>query len=113
MSVIKRMRRQKAIWWARLTPNKFGKYSFADPVEISCRWDDGGEEVRDATGQNFIPRATVYVDRVIAVGDRLKKGELESDTPDDPLEAGEAYEVKRFATNPNFRNTENLYTVIL
>lgn len=113
MSVIKKMRRQRAVYWRRLTADRFGKFSYAPPVEIKCRWDDGGEENRDATMQLFNPVATVYVDREMLIGDMLKKGEMESDTPDDPRQTTGAHEIKKFMQTPNFRATETLFTAIL
>lgn len=113
MSIITRMRKQKAVYWKRLTADQYGRYTFATPVEIDCRWDDLGEESRDAEGQVIMSNATVYPDRVMYEGDKLKKGALESDTPDDPSELTDAHEIQRFAETPNLKNTETLYTAFL
>jgi len=114
MSIIKKMRKQKAVWWARLeTPDQYGAYSFAAPVEIDCRWDDSGTEFRNGVGQTEMSSATVYPDRVLHKGDKLKKGELESDTPDSPLDLLLAFEIQRFDETPNLKNTETLYTAYL
>ena len=114
MSVIRKMRKQKAVWWARLTPpDQFGRYSFAAPVEIDCRWDDSGTEFRNGEGQTEMSAATVYPDREMTIGDKLKKGEMESDTPDDPRSLRTAFEIKRFDQTPNFKATETLYTAYL
>jgi len=110
MSIIRRMRKQKAVWWARnAIPDKFGMFSFASPVEIDCRWDDNVSEIRDKLGQTIMSQATVYPDRILQEGDKLKKDEMESDTPDDPTELTNAFEVQRFEQIPNLRNTETLY----
>lgn len=113
MSIIRRMRKQKAIYWRRLTPDKYGTFSYASPVEVSCRWDDCTEEFRNAQGQLEASSAVVYPDRQMYIGDILKKSEIESDTPDDPREDTEIFEIKRFDVTPNLRNTENLYTAYL
>lgn len=113
MSIIKRMRRQKAVWWQRLSPDEYGEFSYAVPVEVSCRWDDTAQEFLDPKGETQTSRSVVYVDRLMTVGDRLKRGELESDTADDPSEEAEAFEIRRFDQNPNLRNTETLLTAFL
>jgi len=114
MSVITKMRKQNAVWWQRsATPDRFGKFSFAAPVEVDCRWDDTIEEFVDAKGETRAGRATVYVDRIMAPGDRLQRGAIDSDTPDDPLTVTTAYEIRRFDQNPNFKATETLLTAFL
>lgn len=107
------MRRQKAVWWKRLTPDEFGVFTFDDPVEIDCRWDDCVKSFDTMKGETLMSTAVVYVDREMSVGDRLKKGEFDSNTPDDPLADDTAYEIQRFDINPNFRNTENLLTAYI
>jgi hypothetical protein len=108
------MRRQTAVWWARSSSiNRFGKYTYEEPVEIKCRWDGSGREYRDDKGQTVFSDATVYVDRIVAIGDMLMEGDLESDTASDPTTEETAYEVKRFDKNPNIKATETLYTAYL
>ena len=113
MSIIRKMRKQKATWWKRTTVDRFGKFSYDPPVEIDCRWDDGGEEFRDAQEQIRVPVATIYVDRELTIGDKLRKGDMESDEPLDPSNVVGAHEVQKFMNNPNLRATEFLLTVIL
>lgn len=113
MSIIKRMRKQKAVWWERLDPDRYGSYSFAEPVEISCRWDDSGSEYRTVKGQVEISQATVYPDRVLRQGDKLRKGPIETDEPLDPKTVANSFEVQRFEETPNLKNTETLYTAHL
>lgn len=108
MSIITRMRKQKAVWWKRLTANEFGTFAYDPPVEIDCRWDDETVEYRDTKEQLHVSEATVYVDRVIAIGDILSRGELESATPDDPTEVEKSYEVGLYQEIPNLKATETL-----
>lgn len=114
MSIIRDMRKQKAVYWKQGTElDKFGRVSWEEPVEIDCRWDDGSENMRGPQGETFQFSSTVYVDREMAVGDFLKCGPLESDTVSDPREDKDAASIQRFAKNPNFQNTETLYTAFL
>lgn len=114
MSIITRMRKQKAVWWARSAePDHYGKFSFATPIEIACRWDECGSEYRDTKGQLAISDSTVYVDRVLKVGDKLKLGEQESDTPDDPTELEGVSEVQKFERIRKLRKEEYLNTAYM
>lgn len=115
MSIIKKMRKQKAMWWKRSTEaNQYGQFTFEPAVEISCRWDGAGKEYRERDGQMVVSESVAYVDRPeITFGDRLKLGPMESDVALDPMEDHEAFEVRRTEQTPNLRATETLYTVYL
>lgn len=114
MSLIKRMRRQKAVWWKRSsTTDEYGRYTFDEPVEIDCRWEDRAEEFVNKGGERLVSAAVVYVDRVMEAGDKLKLGALESDTSSNPVEETEAFEIQTFSKIPNLRNTETLLTAYL
>src|SRR2546430_1853690 len=102
MSIITKMRKKKAVLWRRLTPDKYGKFTFDLPVEIACRWEDVAQEFMDHVGEKSLSQSVVYVDRVIKIGDRLMKGELTSSVPDDPL-LTESFEVKQFNQLPNLK----------
>ncbi len=112
MSVIKRMRRQRAVLWRLGGVNHYGAPFFYPPTEIKCRWEDGSEEFRDAQGVAFTYQCTVYVDQHVNIGDMLRFGEMESDINSDPIAAG-AKAVQRSTTLPNFRCSENLYMAYL
>lgn len=114
MSIITTMRRQTAVWWQRSTsPDGFGRYTYAAPIQIDCRWEDIVVEFLDPQGNKTQSRSVVYVDRVIAAGDMLMEGDWESNTADDPTEEELAFEVRRFDKLPNLKNTETLYTAYL
>lgn len=113
MSLITKMRKQKAIYWARSTMDQYGRFAFASPVEIDCRWDDEAAQFLTPKGEEQVSRSMVYVDRDMIPGDRLQLGELASNTPDDPLESHSSFEIRQFAKNPNLKATEFLRTAIL
>lgn len=113
MSIITRMRRQKAVYWERGEVNQYGQFSFQVPVEIDCRWEDGTGEAPTPQTQGEVYSSRVYVDRIMNLGDALRYGELDSDTPDDPSEDSLAKIVRRFDQIPNLRATETLYIAFL
>lgn len=109
MRLFRTMRRQKAIYWRRGAVDRYGRYTFDDPIEIDVRWDDGIQEVRTPQGQLVTFNAIVYVDREMALGDMLKRGELDSNTVDDPKTDDEAKTIQRFEQIPNLRATATLF----
>lgn len=114
MSIISKMRKQTAVLWVRGTsPGEFGEYTYEEPVEIECRWDDEAREFLSPTGETLTSSSVVYPDRDVQVGDFLMEGEIDSNTPDDPTEYPDAKKVRGKAKTPNLRATETLYTAYL
>lgn len=113
MSVIRKIRKQKAIWWRRVGVDHYGRPQYAGPVQVDCRWEDDAREFVMENGEKFISRSIVYVDRPMSVGDRIALGVLGPTTPSDPYDSDKAYEIRRFSIIPNLRNTQVLYKAIL
>ena len=116
MSLISRMRRQTAVWWARTGVDSYGAPEWAEPVEIACRWEEKAELIRTAAGDEVVSRAVVYVDRDMNEGDMLAVGTLlalDSGQVSDPREVDGVGEVKSFGAVPNLRATEELKTAWL
>ena len=118
MSLIKRMRKQKAVLWPANGFNSQGKPVVSAAEEIDCRWDSG--VVRDANGaassssssrEAVVGMHTVYPDQAVPLFSLLRLGTLESieglETPD------EIFEVSNSQAIPNLRNTETLYILTL
>lgn len=113
MSLIKKMRKQWATWWTVGPVDEFGVKSFGEPVTIKCRWEDRAGEFVDARGFAINSNATVYVDRPMKIGDKLKLGAADSNTAPNPLEDREAFEIQAFEAVPNLKAKEFLYTAHL
>lgn len=67
---------QDAVLW---TPEGFdgdGNTRFSDPVDISVRWEDGSNEVRNPQAHPIGYSATVKVDRVIPINSKLYLGTI-------------------------------------
>ncbi len=121
MSIITRMLKQTAVYWALasgddVSYDDYGQpiVTIADPVEIDCRWEDVNEEFIAADGTKQVSRAVVYVSEDVAVGGILMLG-TEDDITDSVniKENVGAYEVRKFDKLPNFRATEHLRTAYL
>ncbi len=112
MSLISRMRRQKAVLWQAIGKDRFGQLTYNTATEIDCRWEDKTQTFIDAEGQEATSSAIVYVDRELTPGDLLWKGE-QSNLPTGYIASDIGTVVRRFDILPNLKNTENLLTVTL
>lgn len=115
MQIIKKVRKQKAVYWKRIldesgepSPDQFGNFRYDNPVEIKCRWDHKEGTFRDQNNEIQTFDSEVMVDRYMHVGDKLMFGPLESDTPIDPNET-ESKEITGFEDIPTLNTKKHLY----
>lgn len=104
MSVITKMRKQWAVYWAPIGLDKNNKYIYDEPVEIRCRWDERTERDFNTIGEEVNVKATVYVDREVALGGVLWLGLL-VDSPSTPPEHNK---IKIYRITPNRKASEFL-----
>ena len=112
MSIITRMRKQSAVYWGSPVSDGVGGWTWASPVQITCRWEDSIVEFKDETGQLQLSKAVVYVDQDVDLDGFLYLGtsaSLPSDDSDPTVIAG-AYRILRFDDLPNIKATEFLKT---
>jgi len=76
MSYITRNLKQKAVYWGSPVRGGFGSFTFADPVEISVRWEEKTEIFIDLNGAQAISAALVYVSVDVVNQGYLWLGEL-------------------------------------
>lgn len=114
MSLIRKMRKQRAVYWKRGAPDEFGGAGYEPPIEIMCRWVSHIGEVRNQFGQLMDSKATVYVDREMFLNDMLMEGPLDSGTtPASPVGNPLAFEIQGFEKIPTLKATETLYVAHL
>ena len=104
MGIIVKMRKQWAVYWSPIGLDKNNKYIYDEPEEIRCRWDDRTERDFNTIGEEVNVKATVYVDRVVALGGVLWLGLL-VDSPETPPEHNK---IKIYREIPNLRASEYL-----
>lgn len=120
MSLIKRMRKQRAMYFASTGQDRFGKMKYADPVEIRCRWEERSQEYVTDAGQEKLSNAVVYVDRRMKEGELLWQGTAEEfaalkwdklKTPAENID--DVFPIQQFQRLPNLKAKEFLLTAIL
>lgn len=114
MSIIKKVRKQDAVYWPPLGVDRNGKPTYGTPIQIKCRWDDRNELMTGPDGEQFVTKSQVMVDRVLKIKGRLMLGELPDPVPVDynPLQDGSG-EIRILQNIPNMRATEHLRIAIL
>lgn len=109
MSIINRMRKQTAVYWAQGAPDDEGQTSFSSGVEIECRWEEKAEEFLDDQMEKQVSSSVVYVDRDMRPGDFLILSDLESlDSETVPKSNTGAAIIRGWAKIPNLKNTQQL-----
>jgi len=112
--MIKRQCKQVCVYWGSPTEDGFGGKTFADPVEIYCRWEDMHQIVTDAKGAEITSRALVFVLQDVDEEGMLFLGTLETlydDYATDSSAGGinspetieGAYVIKRFQKTPDLK----------
>jgi len=94
---------QTAVYWGSPTDDGYGGYTFADPVEIDCRWVSANELIIANNGEQIVTRAKVQVKQDLDIDGYLYLGELDdlsSSEEDDPTTVDGAYRIRKFDKTP-------------
>ncbi len=101
---------QTAVYWSNPTNTGIGNYTFDEPYEIKCRWEDVSETVKTRDGREIISRSKVWTLEDIDEEGYLYLGtfdDFESDIPN-PNHIQKAYKVMKFEKAPHLNGTEFL-----
>ena len=99
---------QTAVYWGNPQSDGRGSYTFDDPVEIDCRWDQKTQLIVGAQGKEIVSKAEVLVTQDVDEEGFLYLGALEdfdSDELADPEAINGAWEILQFAKSPAFKST--------
>ena len=100
---------QVCVYWGTPTPDGYGNETYAEPVEIMCRWDSSTKLVTSAKGEQFVCVAEVMVTQELDIDGILYLGsldDLELSEQDDPKSILTAYRIKQFSKTPLFKSTD-------
>lgn len=106
--------KQWAVYWAPSGAGVDGKTTYAEGVEIKCRWESSTEQTIDKNGNTIVSKAEVNPDRELSPDGVLwegRKSELTSAT--DPFAQPGAWPIQRFDRTPNAKATKVWYSAIL
>jgi len=109
-----RLLKQTAVYWDSPSYDGYSKKTFADPVEISIRWEDKQELFMDSQGKEKLSQAVIYINQDVVVGAFIYLGtlsELGSSEEGDPYLVANAKEVKAFGKSPDVGATQYIRKV--
>lgn len=98
-----------ATYWGAPTTDGYGGYTFADPIEIACRWEATGLVMFQYNGVEIQAKHEVYVDRDVDEEGYLYLGtldDIDSGLLDTPIEIEDAERIVRFDKIPNMAGTK-------
>jgi hypothetical protein len=111
---LKRMLNQKAVYWGTPAGDGYGGFTFADPVELDCRWEDKTELFVSPAGEETPSQAVVYLPQDVDVGGYLFLGALDDINSDqDPQGQDGAYRIKQVYKTPDIKGKDFLRKVWL
>lgn len=103
--LIARLCKQTAVYWGTPVEDGYGGCTFADPVEIACRWEDKKEVYMSGSGEQLVSLAVVYVTQDVDEKGWLYLGLLtDFDSSLDtskPKALSGTFEIKRFDKSPS------------
>jgi len=107
---------QTAVYWASPTEDGYGGFTWADPVELNCRWQASTRVISVANGDQIVCRAVVFVNQDVDEQGVLYLGtldDLDSGQEADPLTVDGAHKILRFDKSPTVREDAYLRKVYL
>jgi len=104
----------KCVWFPLTGTNPDGTDTYANPVEINCRWDEVTEEMIASNGTKFLSKSKVMVDRRIQEGVLLSCLLIDIINMLNPYaNTVQAWKIQKFAIHPDVPGEEALYEVYL
>jgi hypothetical protein len=103
MSFLTRNHNQTITYWGSPTKDQFGTKTFADPVQITGRWEDRTETFIDSSGRENVSKAFVFVSQDLDSEGWLFLG---TDITSDPKTVTDAFEIRQFIKTPNMKATD-------
>lgn len=111
IGLIRRNKKQYAVYWGNPVPDGSGGYTVDAPVELLVRWAEVIEEVMDSFGERFMSKAVAVLNDDLVEGPGgwgfLKLGRL-ADLRSDSKEPtdNDAWKIRAYRKAPTFRGTQ-------
>ena len=117
MQIIRKARRQPAIYWKLIGFDEEAEPMYEPPVDdLLVRWDDIMEIYVTPSGEERTSRAQVMVDRDMPMGSVLMLGTMENVIhPDEPLHEDHpgAFTIRGWKKHPTMKATHFLRIAIM
>lgn len=114
--IVARFANQKLVYWAKAGSDEFGKPTFADPVEVACRWEDKTRMIVLPDERRVMASASILTSTELKAGGLVKKGTLADwkalpSYPKVPTERQGGHEIIHVDGTPDIKAVEYVYEV--
>lgn len=106
---------QTAIYWGAPKSDGYGGMTFADPIEIPCRWEGVSEVITNRNGKQIVSSAKILVTQDLDKEGFLCLGTMDSGVDySNPKNVEGAYPIQKIEKVPMIKSsTEFVRTVYL
>ena len=122
-AILEKQYKQTAVYWGNPVSDGEGGFTFDNPVEILCRWEDIRQVVTDNKGNSVVSRAVIFIKQDLDEEGMIYLGTLENlydlaessaEAIDNPKDFANTYIIKRFGKVPSLQiSTEFIRTAYL
>lgn len=78
-NVIKRFTKQKLVYWRKIASDNFGQPTYAEAVELKCRWEDTQKEIILPDGRTVLSKGYILLASNLEVGSLVFLGTIDQD----------------------------------
>ena len=110
-----RLCKETAVYWGNPQDDGRGGFTYDDPVEIKCRWEDSSEVItmagQDRKSREIVSKAQVWVlqdvdeEGYLYLGTLDSSGALTSAEEETPADVDGAYKILKFEKTPEHRRS--------
>lgn len=101
---------QTITYWAPTGSDTYGQVTFAAPVQLSARWEDNAQLIRNKAGQQYTTKSRVFLAQDFDLNGYLFLG---TSSVSSPFGVSGAYEIQQKATVPDLAGLKTLYVAYL
>jgi hypothetical protein len=116
MSLLTGLLNQTAVYWGTPDPDGYGGFTYAAPVEITCRWQKTIDNTVTADGETQPVNINVWSATAMVVGGTIFLGtlaQLNSSEEADPEIVTNAYRITQVITEYALDGTVSHYKAVL
>jgi hypothetical protein len=114
MKLLTTMLQQTCVYWAPSTPDRNGRTTFIDPVQLRCRWEEVREAYQAKDGTTAVASSKVFVESDVLEQGILWQGTLATVVDAvNPLRNPRAHVIRSFSKLPTLYPDEYLRTALL
>jgi hypothetical protein len=76
MRIIREVQKDTMVYWAYTGADEYGQPIYANPVQLTCRWDDCQKQVFTEDGSPVFSKVELIVPQALKLKSLVKKGPL-------------------------------------